>query len=217
VNAVNLQKIINIKALQDTELKKAPYPHLVIQDFLNQDQLENLVKAFPDIKHRGSIPADSIQCKDLFKNLIQELEGDELRSTISEKFSVDLKSKPTMLTLRGNTTLKDGRIHTDSKSKIITVLVYMNPEWDFEGGRLRILKNNNSLENYTDEIIPKAGTCVMFEVTDNCWHGHTKYDGKRLSLQLNYLKGSGALNKHLNHHRITAWFKNRIAKFFRKN
>jgi Rps23 Pro-64 3,4-dihydroxylase Tpa1-like proline 4-hydroxylase len=40
---------------------------------------------------------------------------------------------------------KDGQIHTDTASKIIAVLVYMNEGWDPEGGRLRLLRGKNDL------------------------------------------------------------------------
>jgi hypothetical protein len=37
------------------------------------------------------------------------------------KFSIDLTGRPTMITVRGRCSKeKDGKIHTDSKTKIIT-------------------------------------------------------------------------------------------------
>ena len=45
-----------------------------------------------------------------------------------------------MFTARGWRRPKDGKAHTDSKSKIITVLLYLNPApWTPSGGRLRLL------------------------------------------------------------------------------
>jgi len=49
---------------------------------------------------------------------------------------------------------------------------------------------------------------VIFKVTDNCWHGHTPLEGKRLSIQLNYLIGDSAKNKHQFFHRLSAKIKN---------
>ncbi len=205
---------INYSALASDTIKNEPFPYLVVPQFLNPEFLSELIKNFPSIANRGSIPADSVQENGVFKKFIEELQGPALRNLIAEKFAIDLNDKPTMLTLRGQTTERDGYIHTDSKSKLITVLVYMNETWNDEGGKLRLLKNKHSLHDYVEEISPLAGSCVIFKVTPNCWHGHKPFIGKRLSLQLNYLAGDAALTKHLNHHRITAWLKKRFPRIF---
>ncbi len=209
------ESFINFAALKNTSVKQKPFPYLVIPNFINPAYLSTLTKAFPDISHRGSIPASSVHAEPLFKQFLVELEGSELKNLIAEKFDLPLQDKPTMLTLRGYTTEKDGRIHTDSKSKLITVLIYMNDTWNEEGGKLRLLNNQHSLDDYVEEVTPTAGTCIIFKVTPNCWHGHKPFEGKRLSLQLNYLASDAALNKHLNHHRFTALLKKWFPKFFK--
>jgi hypothetical protein len=127
---------------------------------------------------------------------------------------MDLSNKPTMLTLRGYTTERDGHIHTDSVSKLVTVLIYMNPTWDHEGGKLRLLTQGQSLDEYVAEVPPLAGHCVIFKVTDNCWHGHSPFVGKRLSLQLNYMAGQSALTKHISQHNLSARLKRLFPRLF---
>jgi SM-20-related protein len=200
-------QFINYEAVCNAILQVEPFPYLVIPQFIKSNYLGDLVKNFPEINHRGSIPALSLATEPLFQQFINELTGEELRQTISQKFSLNLQEKPVMLTLRGQTEERDGKIHTDSKSKLITLLLYMNENWQSNEGQLRLLKNKQSLDDYVAEISPLAGSCVIFRVTPNCWHGHTLFVGKRLSMQLNYLSGEVALSKHLNHHRLTAWFK----------
>lgn len=211
------EQFIHFSALEQATLKTAPFPYLVVSNFIHSGVLDKLAKNFPDISHRGSIPASSISQESVFHQLIQELEGSVLKEAIAKKFEMDLQDKPTMLTLRGNTTARDGAIHTDSKSKLITLLLYMNPTWNDEGGKLRLLKNKHSLNDYVEEISPLAGSCVIFKVTRNCWHGHKPFVGKRQSLQLNYLAGEAALTKHLNHHRFTAWLKRLFPRVFHNN
>ena len=63
-------------------------------------------------------------------------------------------------------------IISSTKSKLVTVLLYLNEDWPHEAGRLCILNNGTDLENYVDEIVPLLGRCLIFKVTDNCWHGH---------------------------------------------
>src|ERR1700733_9106295 len=116
-----MEQFLNLGAIQNTSLNDAPFPYLVISDFINPDFLQSVVNHFPPITHRGSIPASSVSPKSLFHQLINELEGPALREVIANKFGMDLEDKPTMLTLRGMTSAKDGAIHTDSKSKLITL------------------------------------------------------------------------------------------------
>ncbi len=208
--------LINLEAIQNTSVNQSPFPYTIIPDFLKAESLHSLVNEYPDINSRGSVPAESLECTPGFRKLLAELEGPALRELIARKFSIDLTNKPTMLTLRGLTTERDGIIHTDSKSKLITVLLYMNATWDSEQGKLRLLNGSDSLDNYFEEISPLAGNCLIFKVTPNGWHGHHPFVGKRLSLQLNYLASQGALTKHLNHHRLTALFKRYLPSFLRK-
>ncbi len=207
-------QLLNLNLLHHTPLKNFPYPYLTVTNFINPDHLAKLAESFPIVKSRGSIPASSVSCQPLFQKLINELEGEPLRQAIANKFTLDLDRKPTMLTLRGQVNERDGHIHTDSKSKLITLLLYMNPNWESDAGKLRVLKNNSSLDDFVEEVSPLAGSCIIFQVTDNCWHGHSLFVGKRLSLQLNYLSSKVALSKHLNHHRLSAriksWF---VTKF----
>ena len=35
-----------------------------------------------------------------------------------------------MITVRGRCAAKDGRIHTDTPTKLITVLIYFNDQWE---------------------------------------------------------------------------------------
>ncbi|HEX2548293.1 MAG TPA: 2OG-Fe(II) oxygenase [Gammaproteobacteria bacterium] len=204
---------INDNALQKAPLKTTPFPYCVIPNFIQPEYMQTLAELFPQISHGGSLPASSMQAHETFHAFVRELEGQVLKQAIAEKFSLDLSDKPTMLTLRGMTRERDGVIHTDSKSKLITLLLYMNPTWESDGGKLRLLKNQHSLDDYVEEISPLTGSCVIFQVTRNGWHGHKPYVGKRLSLQLNYLVNDTALHKHFNHHRFTAWLK----RLFKRN
>ena len=68
---------------------------------------------------------------------------------------------------------KYGAIHTDGAAKVMTLLVYMNDEWDApEAGRLRVLYDGERYEPYAVEVPPTMGT--MFEYIavwppPSCW------------------------------------------------
>lgn len=198
-NQLNLAKVDN---------NFFPYFHVenALSNFLNSS---DLVKDFPDIDSGGSFPSDNLKEGDI-KKLVEELEGDEFKAILENKLGVDLKDAEVITTLRGFSRFKDGKIHTDSQSKIVTVLLYLNKNWDNEIGNLRLLKKNNDLENYIQEISSEYGNLVAFKVTDNCWHGFMPFEGKRLSIQLNYIYPK-SLNIHKIRHKLSASFKKLIS------
>ena len=198
-NQLNLAKVDN---------NFFPYFHVenALSNFLNSS---DLVKDFPDIDSGGSFPSDNLKEGDV-KKLVEELEGDEFKAILENKLGVNLKDAEVITTLRGFSRFKDGKIHTDSQSKIVTVLLYLNKNWDNEIGNLRLLKKNNDLDNYIQEISSEYGNLVAFKVTDNCWHGFMPFEGKRLSIQLNYIYPK-SLNMHKIRHKLSASFKKLIS------
>ena len=80
--------------------------------------------------------------------IYRRVSAGRMRDAFAEKFGVDLTDRPTMITVRGRCQGKDGRIHTDSVTKILTVLIYMNAAWEAPGGRLRVLRSPTDLEDY---------------------------------------------------------------------
>ncbi len=109
----------------------------------------------------------------------------QFREAFEEKFGIDLTGRPTVITVRGRCDLSDGKIHTDSKSKIITVLIYMNETWAQPGGRLRLLRSATDLNNIIVEVPPVAGTLLAFKRSHNSWHGHESFSGERRVIQFN--------------------------------
>jgi len=200
--------LVRLEALRKTALNDQPFPFLVIEDFVRPEYAAQVMKDCPTIKSRGSFPLTEVNSGPAFQRLVNELESAELKTAIGEKFEVNLDDCFTMITVRGQASLRDGRIHTDTKFKFLTMLLYLNPVWEAEGGWLRILKNGTSLDDYVAEISPTFGNCVMFRVTDNCWHGHKPFNGPRKVLQLNYVTDHAALHRHLLRHSLTAKLKN---------
>ena len=199
--------MLNFELIKQAEINSEYYPFFTIQDvFLNQEDHKKITADFPDIRKGGSFPSDSVSYGESIQSLIDVLEGDQMRSILENKFQVDLKDKPVVSTFRGYSRNKDGKIHSDSKSKIITVLLYLNEKWDKDNGLLRMLKDKNNIDNYITEIPASMGSMVAFKVTNNCWHGFIPYEGKRCSIQLNYLYKK-ALSKHKIRHRLSSFFK----------
>jgi len=199
--------MLSFDAFRDERLRTDPYPYIVVPGFIQSKPLSAILKDFPTIEHPGSMPVSEVSGGKAYEALLDALQGEEFRQVIAEKFSIDLEGLPILTTVRGVMRQKDGRIHTDSKTKVITVLLYLNDSWDQEGGHLRVLRDGENIENYVEEIPPAAGTLMVFKVTDNCWHGHKPVVGKRLSIQMNYLVGGAAKGKHQFFHRLSAKLK----------
>ena len=100
-----------------------------------------------------------------------------------------------------------GYIHTDSQTKIITLLLYMNPVWEHAEGRLRLLRGQHDLEDYEREVVPLAGTMLAFRRSERSFHGHLPYIGPRRSLQLNWVRDEKIVRRELGRHRWSARIK----------
>ena len=199
--------MLNFELIKKAEINSEFYPFFTVQDaFLNKQDHKKIATDFPKINKGGSFPSDSVSYGQSIQSLLDSLEGDQMRNILENKFQVDLQDKPVVSTFRGYSRMKDGKLHSDSKTKIITVLLYLNKNWDKGSGLLRMLREENNIDNYITEIPASMGSMVAFKVTNNCWHGFIPYEGKRCSIQLNYLYKE-ALSQHKIRHKLSSFFK----------
>lgn len=205
-----LMAMLDLEAFAATPLVAEPFPHLIVPGFLKAEARERVARDYPAVARPGSFPTSELQYGPAFRALLAELEGEAMRAAFAQKFGIDLARRPTMVTVRGRAQAKDGRIHTDSKTKIITVLIYMNGRWEAPGGRLRLLRGPDSLEDAIAEVPPDEGTLVAFQVTENSWHGHERFVGERRVIQLNWVTGDEVVRHEQARHRLSA----RVKKLF---
>lgn len=199
--------LLDIEALRATPLKTDPYDYFVVPNFIRASEFDKVIADFPEINSTGSIPPSELPIKGKFDALLKELEGPEFRKVIEEKFDLDLSDRPTMITVRGNCAKNNGKIHTDTESKIITVLLYMNQEWDKDGGRLRILRSGTDLNDAAEEVSPNGGTLLVFRRSENSWHGHEPFEGPRRAIQLNWVRDEDVVTHEQRRHRFTMFLK----------
>jgi len=199
--------VLDLDRLRAATLNRDPFDFIVVDEFLRADALSSVIADFPEIRRHGSFPVESLDYGPGFALLVAALTGSAIREAIEEKFGIDLSGRPTLLTLRGKSDEKDGRIHTDSKTKIITLLLYMNPVWDRAGGRLRLLRGPADLEDYAEEVAPIAGNMVAFRRSERSFHGHRPHVGERRSLQLNWVMDEAVVRRELGRHRWSARLK----------
>ena len=196
--------LLKIEALAETPLQTDPYEYVVVENFVDEAARAEILGGFPDMPDAGSFPLSELQVGPGLQTLFDALEGPAFRKAVERKFGLDLEGRATMFTLRGRCDARDGRIHTDSKKKIITVLLYLNEGWQEEGGRLRLLRSGEDLDAVAAEVPPKFGTLLVFRRSDNSWHGHEQYVGPRKVLQMNWVVSDKVAAWEQWRHRISA-------------
>ena len=204
-------RFFDLAAFAATPLATEPFPYLIVPGFMPREALGAVVADYPRIEKPGSFPVSELRFGPQFRAMLDELEGAELRATFAQKFGMDLSHRPTMVTVRGRAQRKDGRIHADSKTKLITVLLYMNAHWEVPGGRLRLLRSPDSLADPIVEVPPIEGTLLAFKVTPNSWHGHEPTEGERRVIQLNWVEDESVVRHEQARHRFSAKLKRLFA------
>jgi SM-20-related protein len=200
-------RFLDLDMLRRTPLAREPFPYVVVPGFVPPAGRVELCGNYPRIQQAGSFPVGELRFGPVFRDFLAELEGDEMRAAFAEKFDIDLDGRPTMVTVRGQAKASDGRIHADSRTKLITVLIYMNEAWEAEGGRLRLLRSPDNLDDVVTEVPPAAGTLLAFRVTPNSWHGHAPITGPRRVVQLNWVESVRVVERERLRHGFSARLK----------
>jgi len=201
---------LDYAALRETPAATDPFPHVVVRNFVPPEELAPLLADLPKMPQRGSFPISALRLGPRARDLVAEMEGPTLRAAIAGKFGLDLAQAPTMVTLRGQSTERDGHIHTDSVSKRVTVLLYLNQPkdaWTAQQGCLRLLRAPDNLDDYAVEVPPVDGTLLVFPNAPTAWHGHKQHVGERYVMQLNYMARDAKARSELRRHRVSAFFK----------
>ena len=198
---------VDLDLFRNTPLNHDPFDYLVVPGFVRAEAREAINKDYPEVPRPGSFPLSEVTSGPAFSKLIADMRSEEFRKAFEEKFGIDLSGRPDMITVRGRCSEKDGKIHTDSKTKIITILIYMNPSWESSGGQLRLLRSGTDLESTITEVPPTEGTLLAFRRSDNSWHGHKPFSGQRRVIQFNWVVSQAVVDREQNRHRFSAWMK----------
>jgi hypothetical protein len=198
---------IDIEALNRATLVAEPFPYVMVPGFVKHEAVPGIERDFPVIGHAGSFPLPALEYGPAFDAFMRALEGPEFREAVSAKLGVELAGKPTMTTVRGQSSAHDGRIHTDSRTKVVTVLIYMNGQWESPKGRLRLLRSPTDLNAVIAEVPPDEGTLLIFRNDENAWHGFEPFEGPRKVIQLNWVRDAGVVWREQTRHKVSAFFK----------
>lgn len=198
---------VDLDKLHATPVAALPFDHMIVPGFIPPPALDGVMRDYPDLRVPGSLPLAGLRYGPAFDAMIRAIRGPDMTAVMAEKFAIDLADRPTMVTVRTLCRESDGRIHVDSRGKLITVLIYMNPGWEDAGGRLRLLSRPDDIDDYAVEVPPDAGTLLAFRCTPNAWHGHKPFQGPRRAVQLNWVVNDAYLRRERRRHAISAFFK----------
>lgn len=174
----------------DTEVRSEPFPFMIAHGQLPDDARGELERDFPRYTSAGFFPYDPSDCGPSVNALIEHLISPAFASAIGRRLGIaDLGQYPTLVTICRSLNRRHGTIHTDSKSKVATALLYLNAQWhDTSDGCLRFLHH---IDNIDDVIVPELkplyGEFAVFKRCENSFHGHLPYEGERRVIQVAWL------------------------------
>ena len=199
---ISNMSILQLAVFNNAPLQRDPYEYLVVKDAVKSEDLVALNRDYPEIDKPANYAPEDLEYGPAFKQLLEELGSAEFEQRVAQKFGVDLTGATKTITVRKYSEPSDGNIHPDHWSKIITLLVYFNPEWTQEGGRFRVLRSATDIEDYAAEVPPLGGTILAFHRCDHSYHGYKRFNGERRMVQMSWVKPN----------RI-AWYAQQLARF----
>jgi hypothetical protein len=173
-----------------------PFRHIVIDDFLTPDYCAELLRQFPPFERgnarneAGELGAKSTVEKirglggayAALDNLIQTREFLDLIGTITG--IRDLRYDPWYFGggTHDNREGQDLDPHVDFNRHLVerwhrrlNLIVYLNHEWnDAWGGSLELHSDPRSADDRVELITPLFNRTVIFETTENSWHGFSR-------------------------------------------
>ena len=192
MTAVAAETWVNADGLKqaDTLVMSSPFPFVVAKRMVPTDIREQLYRDFPAMKGAGYLPYETEDCGPTVNQLISQLTAPEFADPLGDTLGIECLSQyPTYISISRSLNKRHGKIHTDGKSKIATMLVYLNEEWaENASGCLRFLKRIDDInDTVVPEIPPTYGTLVAFKRAENSFHGHLPFEGERRVIQVAWL------------------------------
>ena len=203
-----------------TVVREAPFPLLIAGDVLDPGAAGSLADDFPTYRGAGFFPHADADCGPSINALVGQLTTPVFADRIGDLLGIQrLSQYPVLVTICRALNLRHGTIHTDSRSKVASALVYLNPHWiASHAGCLRFLSSGNDIASLVaPEIQPVYGTLTAFRRTDNSFHGHLPFEGERRVIQIAWLVDAGAVSRKTRRGRFSRavkWLSGRVDGWF---
>jgi hypothetical protein len=192
----NAEILINLGTEKHQEyINASPFPHIVLDKLFDIDTLRKISLEFPKMQEKMQGKANNTT---LNKLSFRQPEKLELFEPLTKDFSRELNSLEFCKFLENLTgiehiksdpyfegggphEIKKGgflKMHVDfnihpitSQDRRINVLIYLNDNWEEEyNGQLDLW--DTEMGNLKKSILPIINRVVIFNTTENSWHGH---------------------------------------------
>lgn len=179
------------KALFNRYASERPFPHVVIDDFLDTDILRKVVSEFPDSSGHGSFNRDQERFKFQYRPdqcsgaatrmLFAELNSSAFLQFLSELTGIAGLIPDPYHAGAGLHEIKSGghlSIHADfprheemGLERRLNLLIYLNEDWEAGyGGSLELW--DRKMRAAERKIMPILGRAVIFNTDRDTFHGH---------------------------------------------
>lgn len=179
------------RSLADRYQNGDPFPHIVVDDFLPLEILQQIANNFPDRDDARSFKRKQENLKFQFhpetiefdpaRNLFSALNSQPFLKFLSEMTGIEgLIADPYFAGAGLHETLCGGHlgIHADFNShkimsvrRRLNVLIYLNEDWKDEyGGHLELWSTD--MKEMRQQVAPEIGRCVVFSTDLDSYHGH---------------------------------------------
>lgn len=190
--------ITNLKQLgidkREEYLNAAPFPNIVIDDFFNEEILNQVLADFPDLSKKADVKSYNNHNE---KKL--EAKGEMYFSDVTKGFVHFLNSQPVLEFLQELTGIKETlmpdpyflgggyheikpggllKVHADFNKHELTwldrrinFLVYLNQDWEESYGGHFELWDEKMTKSYK-KVLPVFNRIAIFSTTDFTYHGH---------------------------------------------
>ena len=193
--------VLDIRPLLAARPQETPIPGSPPAAASGPKSLAALERDFPALSRPGYHPVRHFTPRGAFAELLAEIEDGVLDRAMADRFGIDAGNLPRLVTVQQTSAARAGRPHTDSPSKVATLLIYLNRGWASPEGRIRVLRRE-ALEDPVAEIGPEAGNVFAFLRSEQSWHGHTPFEGERRVVQVAWLRDAADLERKQRNHRL---------------
>lgn len=178
------------ETLSEQYRSAAPFPHIVMEDFIGTDVLKQVIDEFPGRDGRSYFDRAQERFKYQFdpntvesaivRNLLAELNGEPFLAFLSKMTGIEnLISDPYYSGGGLHETLSGGHlsVHADFNmhdsmgvQRRLNLLIYLNDDWPEEyGGQLELW--DKKMRKAAVSVLPVLGRAVVFNTTLQSFHG----------------------------------------------
>lgn len=206
--------------LPGTLIRDSPFSFLVAAGQLPGQFGSTLREDFPRYAGAGYFPFEESDCGPSVRRLVAELTAPAFADAIGARIGVErLGQYPILVTLCRSLNKRHGTIHTDSKSKVASALLYLNESWpDTSAGCLRLLRRIDGIDDMlVPEIKPLYGNLVAFKRSENSFHGHLPFEGERRVIQVAWLTSEAEKQRKTRRGRVSRFLKWLLGRLDRRH